>query len=85
MNSTPQLKSYVWHGDQCFFVSTIERDSSACVEPPALRFLETMIWEFDWDASEKGELLYQNGSQSLQQHLHLCETLHRTGELPEED
>ncbi len=25
----PKLKSYVWHDEKCYFVSTIERDSSA--------------------------------------------------------
>ena len=43
------IKTYVWHGDKCFFVSTINRESSAAILP-ALRYNETMVWEYNWGA-----------------------------------
>lgn len=76
---TRQLKTYVWHGDKCFFVSTIERDSVR--EPPGRRYNETIVWEHDWDTSERGRTLYQEGSPRNQPevHLEIVGQLYRTG------
>lgn len=73
------IKSYVWHGDKCFYVSTIERDSSAMLGPG--RFNETLVWEFDWDKNERNGLIGQDGGtiESLQQHFAMCERLYKTG------
>ena len=67
--TTRALKSYVWHEEQCFFVSTIKRDSSAAVEPPAARFYETLAWLYDWETAERGELVAESGNgPALDQH-----------------
>lgn len=65
MDDKRLIKSYVWHGDDCFFVSTIERDSSAAIKPPVPRFAETLVWEYDWDAVKRGHLVHQRGSNAV--------------------
>ena len=82
-DDTRQLKSYVWHRTtgRCFFVSTIERDSSAMTEPPPMRFMETIAWEYDWDSRMRGELVAMDGSNNvLIQHFEMCRQLYNTGE-----
>lgn len=78
------IKSYVWHGDDCFFVSTIERDSSAALDPG--RYCETLVWRYDWDARKEGQMLYQRDCvrKSIRQHLAVCQELFDTGELAPE-
>ena len=78
------IKTYVWHEDKCFFVSTIERESSAMGNPS--RYNETMVWEYNWDASERGALIHQDeaGRGSLRAHQNIVEKLHATGK-PRED
>lgn len=53
------IKSYVWHQDKCFFVSTIERDSSAAGGPR--RYNETIVWEYNWKTAECGAMVWQDG------------------------
>ena len=81
------IKSYVWHGNNCFFVSTIERDSSAMLGPR--RFNETIVWAFDWEKNESGELISTLGGSrgSIFTHLQVCQFLHDTGrpEIPEDE
>lgn len=79
------IKSYVWHADRCFFVSTIERDSSALAAPG--RYNETIVWSYDWEKRERGEMLYQleDSRHSIEVHLRTCRTLHDHGGLPKED
>lgn len=73
------LKSYVWHGDDCFFVSTIERDSSAAVSPP-LRYAETLVWEFDWGPQLKGAMIGMEGNgPAFKQHMTVCKNLFERG------
>ena len=50
------IKTYVWHGDKCFFVSTIERESSAMEGPR--RYNETIVWKCEWEKGER-EMLHQ--------------------------
>ena len=79
MTDKRKLKSYVWHGDSCFFVSTIERDSSAAIIP-APRFYETMAWSYDWEAAERGELVAHEGEgTAFEQHYEVCRQLFKTG------
>lgn len=52
------IKTYIWHLDKCFFVSTIERTSSA-LNDPGPRYNETMVWEWDWNSNTRGDLLGQ--------------------------
>ena len=77
------IKSYVWHGERCFFVSTIERDSSAAADPS--RYNETLVWAYDWNKKEREEMLYQESDVrgSVSRHLSVCAALHRDGCLEE--
>lgn len=74
------IKSFVWHGDKCFFVSTIERDSSAPILPTP-RYNETLIWEYDWEKKERLLLIYQGDDMrgSISKHLCWCSAIHRDG------
>ena len=77
------LKSYCWHKGRCFFISTIERDSSAAVSP-APRYMETIAWEYDWDSTERGEMVGMTGDgEAFRQHADMVEQLYRTGEYTE--
>ena len=79
------IKSYVWFGDKCFFVSTADRDSSAMLGPR--RFAETIVWEFDWEKDERGkQISMHSGSKgNIFTHVQVCQCLHETGlpEIPE--
>lgn len=79
------IKSYVWHGDKCFFVSTIERDSSAAADPG--RYHETLVWQHDLETQKSGPLLYQLECSrcSIRSHLKACDELFQTGKLQSED
>jgi hypothetical protein len=78
------LKSYVAHGDKHFYVSTIDRASSAC-EGPA-RYNETIVWEWNYGTRERGEMLHQSGDSegSLHGHFRICQAYHETGLPPKE-
>lgn len=80
------IHSYVSHGDDDFFVSTIERDSSAALDPPP-RFYETIVWEFDWKKNKRGaQVGYAGDNISWSRtHFKICESLHDTGEIPNDD
>ncbi len=85
MPDTRELKSYVWHKDKCFFVSTIERDSSATVEPPVPRYHETLAWVWYWDTKKRGVIVAQDGSgEAFEQHYQICKQLFIHGEVMEE-
>ncbi len=73
-----KLKTYVFHGDKCFFVSTIIRDSSAVGYPS--RYAETMTWEHDWHTNERGKCVDQDGSgDAFRQHMRVVEDFYRYG------
>lgn len=70
MNSIKIAQSYIYSQ---WFVSTIERDSSAMVSPP-LRFYETIVWEWNPATKENGKMLYiGEGGESY--HSEVCRTL----------
>lgn len=79
-SDTRLAKSYIWYGKQCFFVSTIDRESSAALAYGA-RYAETMIWIFDWDKNERGELIHQGEDSEgcIDLHMAVCSQLHRHG------
>ena len=85
MRDVSLIKSYVWHGESCFFVSTFDRDSSAMLGPR--RYAETIVWRFNWEKNEKGEILSQHGGSvgSIFTHLQVCQFLHDTGESEPDD
>lgn len=78
------MKSYVWHGEKCFFVSTIERDSSAAILPSP-RYNETMVWEYDWDKAERGKWIAQEAAPrgTIGLHMQICSLLHAKGFVPD--
>lgn len=75
------IKTYVWHEEKCFFVSTITRPSSAGEGFP---YNETMAWAYDWNTNERGEWIYQDGAPkgSIALHQAVVEALHKTGKPP---
>jgi hypothetical protein len=80
------LKTYVWHRPtgKCFFVSTIERDSSAAITPTP-RFNETIAWEYDWDTQERGKIVGMEGegNDEVTQHMDVVRQLSVKGEVDE--
>lgn len=77
------IKSYVWHDNKCYFVSTINRDSSA---PYGGRYAETLVWEYDWDGRERGDLVGQTGGceGTIVAHQWMCMLIFKTGRCEEE-
>jgi hypothetical protein len=73
-------KSYIWHGQQCYFVSTINRESSAALAYGA-RYSETLVFAFDWEKRERTDLLHQadGAESSIHTHLDICKKLHEQG------
>ena len=82
-------KSYVWHKGQCYFISTIVRDSSAAIEAPTPRYAETIAWAVDWDSNERGKTVGECGHtryHALSKHMQIAEYIGLHGEfLPEPD
>lgn len=74
------IKSYVWYEDKCFFISTINRDSSAMYGPR--RFAETIIWAYDWEKRERLQILDTFGDSEgrVSKHLNICKQISETGE-----
>ena len=75
------IQSYVWHDDKRFFVSTIERDSSADLGPR--RYNETIVWEWPEGQKERGKMIAQEGDSrfSIFTHNKLCNDLYEYGEV----
>jgi hypothetical protein len=64
-------KSYVWHENKCFFVSTIWRDYDVCYEK--IRGQETIVWEYDYDTGMRGKMVYQSSENNV--HEVVCKSL----------
>lgn len=79
--NTKLIQSYVWHGDEMFFVSTIERDSSA-IEAP-MRYLETMAWRINPQTRERKEQVAQ--AEGYGSHFDVCRQLMQSGEFRQYD
>ena len=83
MGDVRLIKSYVWHGDKCYIVSTIDRDSSS---EQGGRFSETMVWEFDWNKNERGKhIAFSDGGleSHIGRHLKLCQRIFDSGTFEE--
>lgn len=74
-------KSYVWHKDKCYFVSTIERTYDTCAGE--IRGFETLTWEYDWDARTRGKLIYSGGG--IKDHQNMCRSILAFGGMPDDD
>lgn len=77
----PLWKSYVWHGEKCFFVSTIERTYDT--PSGSVRGAETIVWEYDWDKGERGKIIHQTGG--IVDHQQICRCLFSEGLVPDGD
>lgn len=87
MSNVPLISTYVRHGEKWFFVSTIDRDSSATASDR--RYSETLVWEWDYAKRKTGALLWQGAGweKSIRVHQACVERIHATGspEEPEDD
>ena len=74
------MQSYVWHGDKCFFVSTIDRASSVALDYGGM-YSETMVWEYDYDKRERGSLVWQGEDikGGISTHSLACKNIHEFG------
>ena len=81
-------RTYVWHGDKGFYVSTINRQSSAALAYGRI-YAETLVWEWDSVTGERGELVGQDEhcESSLFAHQRMVQRLFDTGkcEVPDDD
>ena len=82
MNDNSVAKTYISHNGKWFFVSTIERDSSAMEGPR--RYNETIVWEYENDT--RGEMLFQDGDSkgSIRTHQKIVDRLFKTGRAEED-
>ncbi len=85
MENVRQIKSYVFHEDKCFFVSTIERDSSSFIWDR--RYNETIVWTYDWAEGVRGDMICQDEDYqgSIRTHNRICEELYKLGHIKEEE
>lgn len=79
LKDQPLIKSYVWRCEECFYVSTIERDSSAAAGPR--RFVETIVWTFDWATNERGRQVFMDSDHcgSMATHARVCARIFKEG------
>lgn len=80
-------QTHVWHGDKGFFVSTINRTSSAAAAYGRV-YAETMVWEWDAKTRDRGAMVGQDegGKDAIMSHLAMVKRIHETGscEIPDE-
>jgi len=82
------LQSYVFGEHGKFFVSTCLRESSAMIEPPAIKYYETFAWRMngdertDWVADNSGA---RWPKKAYEQHMEVVKQLHETGKFVEVD
>jgi len=76
----PHIQSYLWHDEDCFMVSTMNRGSSSPLAYGAT-YAETLVWEFDWDKRERGALVWQDEGPtgSISKHIAICGALYKGG------
>ena len=81
MDKGKVIQSYVWHANKCFFVSTINRESSAYM---AGMYAETMAWTLDEENKINEQVGMDSGPLgSIIQHIEICKQLHETGTIEE--
>jgi len=82
MDKNKVIQSYVWHGDKCFFVSTINRALSAYMCDGM--YTETMAWTLDEENKINEQFGMASGPLgSIFQHIEMCKQLHETGTIEE--
>ncbi len=84
MNSI--IKSYVFHKDKCFFVSTISRESSAEALYGA-KYHETLVWDYDYEKGEIKDIIHTGEASlgSISNHLKICEGFYKNGKMLEDE
>jgi hypothetical protein len=74
-------QSYIHHNGERFFISTIERESSALLAYGA-RYNETIVWKWNEGEPEREQkiLIMESGiTGSIKTHLEVCEKIFRNG------
>lgn len=74
------VQTYISHGDEWFFVSTIDRDSSAMLGPD--RFAETIVWHLpDGRRGANGEQLWMGSAYqgSIREHQRIVDAIRAKG------
>jgi hypothetical protein len=79
MTKNDLIKTYVKHGEKWFFVSTINRESSAAIIPSPV-YAETIVWSTNV-VGERQELLWQGEAYkgSIKTHQRVVEALAAKG------
>jgi len=78
------VQTYVKHEDQWFFVSTINRESSAS-ESPGFEYAETIAWKIAHDNTRQEMLDIRTDMRNhIQTHLNYIHSLFEFGEAPPE-
>lgn len=85
MNSDTLAQTYARHGNKWFYVSTVNRDSSA-VEFNS-RYAETLVWEYDPTTKFLGKLIgqFEDTENEITRHQDVVVKLHKTGKTQEDD
>lgn len=75
-------KTTVWNKGECFYISTLNRESSAAISPP-MRYNETIAWECDRSGSVRGAIvgMGEAPSGSLKTHQRIVKQLFDYGEV----
>ncbi|MNR08095.1 hypothetical protein D3C85_1242370 [compost metagenome] len=73
------IQTYVYFEDKCYFVSTIDRESSSMYGG---RYAETMVWEIDPKTNERMGFLYQDEDYegNIRTHNNVCNMIFNEGE-----
>ena len=74
------IQSYVWYKNKCFFVSTVNRESSATSLYDPI-YAETIVWDYDYELRECGSIIWQDedAESGIYTHQWICEQLHNSG------
>ena len=77
------IQSYVYHGDKCWFVSTINRESSSMCGGT---YAETMVWEWNEKEMKRLDMVFQDEhvTDSIFSHIKICKRINETGD-PQEN
>lgn len=78
-------QTYVWHNNEAFFVSTINRQSSASLAYGHI-YAETLVWEWDSETRKRGKIIGQDecAEDSILAHQSMVKSLFKTGLCMEE-
>lgn len=79
------VQTYVWHGDKVFFVSTINRVSSAALANGAT-YSETLVWDCGANAGDKRRLIGSDShlTDSIYAHQRMVQRIFDTGSCEKE-